>query len=72
MGRRTDIKPLPTLERLQELLSYDEHSGVLMWRAVITTNGHQRRVGRYLDLKEAEAVMTAARAVDHGEFARTT
>lgn len=32
MGRRSDIKPLPSLARLQELLSYDEHSGVLTWK----------------------------------------
>jgi len=32
MGRRSDIKPLPSLERLQELLFYDEHSGVLTWK----------------------------------------
>lgn len=180
MGRRDDIKPLPSLERLQELLAYDKQSGVLIWkvkpvksrsdvgfnnkvggktantvgrsgylvvgiekkyylshriiwklmtgadpvdqvdhvdgnrlnnrwsnlraaangqniqnsrirkdnvsgvkgvhwdahrkkwRAVITVNGYQRRVGRFSDLKEAEAAMTVARAKDHGEFARTT
>jgi hypothetical protein len=38
MGRRTDIKPLPTLERLQELLSYDEHNGVLTWKMQPTTS----------------------------------
>ena len=32
MGRRIDIKPLPSLERLQELLSYDEQTGVLTWK----------------------------------------
>jgi len=32
MGRRSDIKPLPSLERLNELLSYDEHTGVLTWK----------------------------------------
>ena len=32
MGRRSDIKPLPSLERLEELLSYDENSGVLTWK----------------------------------------
>lgn len=180
MGRRADIKPLPSLARLNELLSYDEHTGILTWemqpatsrsnvgfnnkcggkvagtvgakgyimigigkvyylahriiwkmmtgadpidqvdhedtdrsnnrwrnlreaangpniqnsklrkdnssgvkgvhwdshrkrwRAVITTNGYQRRVGRFSDLKEAEAAMVAARVADHGEFARTT
>lgn len=32
MGRRSDIKPLPSLERLNELLAYDEHTGVLTWK----------------------------------------
>jgi HNH endonuclease len=32
MGRRKDIKPLPSLERLEKLLSYDEHNGVLTWK----------------------------------------
>jgi HNH endonuclease/AP2 domain len=32
MGRRSDIKPLPSLERLNELLSYDENTGVLTWK----------------------------------------
>lgn len=32
MGRRSDIKPLPSLERLRELLSYDEATGVLTWK----------------------------------------
>lgn len=38
MGLRADIKPLPTLERLQELLTYDEHSGVLTWKMQPTTS----------------------------------
>lgn len=32
MGRRSDIKPLPSLERLNELFSYDETIGVLTWK----------------------------------------
>lgn len=32
MGRRSDIKPLPSLERLNALLSYDEFTGVLTWK----------------------------------------
>jgi hypothetical protein len=32
MGRRSDIKPLPSLEVLNALLSYDEHTGVLTWK----------------------------------------
>jgi ribosome biogenesis protein Nip4 len=81
MARRSDIKPLPSRERLQELFSYDEKSGVLIWeirdahrnkwRAVITTKGYQRGVGRFSDLKEAKAAMSVARAKDHGEYART-
>lgn len=32
MGRRSDIKPLPTVERLNELLTYDEYTGILTWK----------------------------------------
>ena len=32
MGRRSDIKPLPSLERLRDLLLYDEQTGVLTWK----------------------------------------
>lgn len=32
MGRRSDIKPLPPLERLNALLSYNELTGVLTWK----------------------------------------
>jgi len=32
MGRRSDIKPLPSLERLNALLSYDESAGTLTWK----------------------------------------
>lgn len=38
MGRRSDIKPLPSLERLNELLSYDAHSGVLTWKMQSATS----------------------------------
>lgn len=38
MGRRSDIKPLPSLERLQELLSYDEDSGLLTWKMLPATS----------------------------------
>lgn len=38
MGRRSDIKPLPPLARLQELLSYDERSGVLTWKMQAATS----------------------------------
>lgn len=37
MARRTDIKPLPSLERLRELLSYDETTGILTWKMQPTT-----------------------------------
>jgi hypothetical protein len=32
MGRRSDIKSLPSLARLNEILSYDEKSGLLTWK----------------------------------------
>lgn len=32
MGRRSDIKPLPSLGRLNDLLAYDELSGLLTWK----------------------------------------
>lgn len=38
MGRRADTKPLPSLERLRELLSYDEDSGVLTWKVQPATS----------------------------------
>lgn len=39
MGRRADIKPLPSLEELQRLLSYDETTGI-RWRNLRgTSNG---------------------------------
>lgn len=38
MGRRSDIKPLPSLERLRELLSYDETTGVLTWKTQPATS----------------------------------
>lgn len=38
MGRRADIKPIPSLERLRELLSYDEDSGVLTWKVQPATS----------------------------------
>jgi HNH endonuclease len=38
MGRRSDIKPLPSLERLEELFSYDECSGLLTWKMQLTTS----------------------------------
>lgn len=44
MGRRSDIKPLPSLERLNELLSYDEGSGVLIWKILPATS--RSNIGR--------------------------
>lgn len=38
MGRRSDIKPLPSLERLNELLSYNEETGVLTWKMLAPTS----------------------------------
>ena len=43
MGRRSDIKPLPSLERLRELLSYDPETGVLIWKILPATN--RRNIG---------------------------
>lgn len=37
MGLREDIKPLPSVERLNELLSYDEDTGALRWRVLPAT-----------------------------------
>lgn len=34
MGRRSDIKPLPSLDRLNELFTYDPASGELRWKSV--------------------------------------
>lgn len=38
MGRRIDIKPIPSLDRLNELLSYDKDSGVLTWKILPATS----------------------------------
>jgi HNH endonuclease len=38
MGRRSDIKPLASLERLNELLSYDDQTGVLTWKILPATS----------------------------------
>lgn len=38
MGRRADIKPLPSLEELQRLLSYDETTGILTWKTQPATS----------------------------------
>jgi hypothetical protein len=38
MGRRSDIKPLPSLDRLRELLSYDEETGFLTWNVLPATS----------------------------------
>jgi hypothetical protein len=38
VGKRIDIKPLPSLEWLRELLSYDKRSGVLTWKVLPTTS----------------------------------
>jgi hypothetical protein len=34
MGRRSDIMPLPSLERLNELFVYEPSTGILRWRNV--------------------------------------
>lgn len=40
------------------------------WQTYITFNGKQTGLGRFSDIEEAEAVVRAARAKYHGEFAR--
>jgi hypothetical protein len=44
MGRRSDIKPLPALVRLNELFTYDAESGDLRWKS-IPKNFHRAKVG---------------------------
>jgi hypothetical protein len=44
MGRRVDIKPLPSLERLNEIFVYDPESGDLRWRS-IPKNFRRAKVG---------------------------
>ncbi len=34
MGRRIDIKPLPPIERLNELFTYDQLTGDIRWKSV--------------------------------------
>lgn len=34
MGRRSDIRPLPSAERLRELFSYDSETGDLVWKII--------------------------------------
>jgi hypothetical protein len=44
MGKREDIKPLPTLERLNALFAYDPVSGDLRWKS-IPSNFRRAKVG---------------------------
>lgn len=44
MGRRSDIKPLPSLERLNELFTYDPLTGELRWKS-IPEKFHRAKVG---------------------------
>lgn len=34
MGRRSDIKPLPPLERLNELFTYEPLTGEIRWKSI--------------------------------------
>jgi hypothetical protein len=47
---------------------WDKHRN--KWRAVITFDGYQHKVGRFNDLKEAASAIAAARTRYHGKFAR--
>lgn len=44
MGKRSDIKPLPSLERLNELFVYDPLTGDLRWKS-IPANFRRAKVG---------------------------
>ena len=44
MGKRADIKPLPPLERLNELFTYDPATGDLRWKS-IPANFKRAKVG---------------------------
>lgn len=44
MGRRTDMKPLPALETLNELLIYDPATGDLRWKS-IPKNFRRAKIG---------------------------
>jgi hypothetical protein len=44
MGRRLDIKPLPSAERLNELFTYEPLTGELRWKSV-PKNFHRAKAG---------------------------
>lgn len=44
MGKRSDIKPLPSVERLNELFAYNPETGDLIWK-MIPANFRRARVG---------------------------
>lgn len=44
MGKRSDIKPLPSLERLNELFVYEPVTGVIRWKS-IPPNFKRAKVG---------------------------
>lgn len=44
MGRRSDIKPLPSLERLNELFTYEPLTGDIRWKS-IPANFRRAKVG---------------------------
>lgn len=46
MGKRTDIKPLPSLERLNELFSYNAGTGEFRWKS-LPEKFHRAQVGDF-------------------------
>ena len=61
-------KPLPTLEVLRQLMTYDPETGKL---SRITVDGVAKSIGHYDTIEEAIAARQSAAAKYHGEFART-
>jgi hypothetical protein len=81
-NRWRNLRPAENGQNIQNSrLRRDNKSGVKglfwderhkAWRAVITTNGNNQRLGRFKSLQEATKVIERARLAQHGEFARMT
>jgi hypothetical protein len=65
MGRREDIKPLPSLERLNELFVYDPESGDLRWKS-IPKNFRRARVGDLVGTVSAKGYRVVG--IDRGYY----